>query len=235
LFETVGRFFKPLTPSLSPSGGEKVAEGHVRESGHELPSIAGLDTKDGLARVAGNRKLYLKLLRQFVAQQTAAPAQIAEQFKSGDRATAERTAHTVKGIAGNLGAKTVQSAASELEKAIREHAGPAQLETLRQRFGENLAALVDRLGPALGDEKPAPAAVPATDVDPARLKPVVEQVLKQLSEFDAAAADGLEANRALFASLFSAEEFVQFEQYLQGYAFGEAQALLERAARARGV
>jgi signal transduction histidine kinase/CheY-like chemotaxis protein/HAMP domain-containing protein len=235
LFETVGRFFKPLTPCLSPSGGERVAEGRVRETGDQLHSIADLDTKDGLARVAGNRKLYLKLLRQFIAQQRDAPKRIAGQLKSGDRATAERSAHTVKGIAGNLGAKTVQSAAGELEKAIRERAGPAQLEMLQQRFGETLGALVDRLGPALGDEQPVPAAVPATDVDPSRLKPVVEQVLKQLSEFDAAAADGLEANRALFASLFSAEEFGHFEQYLQGYAFGEAQALLEKAVRARGV
>jgi two-component system sensor histidine kinase/response regulator len=235
LFETVGRFFKPLSSSLSPAAGQRVAESRAGETGDELPSIAGLDTKDGLARVAGNRRLYLKLLRQFIAQQGDAPAQIAEQLESGDRAAAERTAHTVKGTAGNLGAKTVQSCAGELEKAIREHAGTAQVETLRQRFGDNLAALVERLGPALGDEQPAPAVVPAADIDPARLKTVVEQVLKQLSEFDAAAADGLEANRVLLASLFSAEEFRRFEQQLQGYAFGEAQALLERAARAHGV
>ena len=30
-------------------------------------------------------------------------------------------------------------------------------------------------------------------------------------------------------------DFAQFEQHLQGYAFREAQALLETAARARGI
>ena len=109
------------------------------------------------------------------------------------------------------------------------------LETLRQCFAENLTALLEALRPALGEELPTSVAVPATTVDPAQLKPVVEQMLKQLSEFDAAATDGLEANRALIASLFSADGFAQFEQHLQGYAFAEAQTLLAAAVRARGI
>ncbi|MEO8426138.1 MAG: response regulator [Verrucomicrobiota bacterium] len=255
LFETVRRYYKPAVAAVSDQSASvsplqpspenergsspsppavtdaKRTEVRAPEAG-ELPSVEGLNTAEGLLRVGGNRKLYLKLLRQFISQQTDAPAHIAEQLKIGDRETAERTAHTVKGVAGNLGAKTVQSAAAELEKALREKAGPAQLETLRQRFAENLAALLSHLRPALGDEQPVPATVPAAAVDPAQLKPVVAQMLKQLSEFDAAATDSLEANRALFASLFSAAEFEQFEQHLQNYAFGEAQALLE-AARGR--
>ena len=31
----------------------------------ELPEVAGLNVADGLVRVAGNKKLYRKLLRQF--------------------------------------------------------------------------------------------------------------------------------------------------------------------------
>jgi hypothetical protein len=59
--------------------------------------------------------------------------------------------------------------------------------------------------------------------------------LQQLSEFDAAVSDGFEVNRALLAALFSPEDFVRFEQHLQGYAFADAQALLETAAKARGI
>ena len=63
----------------------------------------------------------------------------------------------------------------------------------------------------------------------------IAQMLQQLSEFDAAVGDGFEAHRGLFAELFTAEEFARFEQHVQGYAFGEAQALLESAAKARGI
>ncbi|HXI72870.1 MAG TPA: response regulator [Verrucomicrobiae bacterium] len=239
LFETVGRFYKPLplTPSLSPSGGEgarRVGEGATQPE-NDLPSIPELDAKDGLARVGGNRKLYLKLLRQFVAQQADAATQIAGQIKAGDHATAERAAHTVKGVAGNLGAKDVQSAAAELEKDIREKAGAAAIETARQRLAEHLDTLMAQLRTALGEEKTVAAPAPATAVDPAQLKPVVAQLLQQLSESDAAAADSFESHRALFASLFSAEDFARFEQHLQGYAFGDAQALLAATVKARGI
>src|SRR5262249_41534099 len=128
----------------------------------------------------------------------------------------------------------VQLAAAELEKAIRESAEGAQVERLRQRFAENLEALLNGLRVALGPE-PVAAAGAAVAVDPAQLQPGVAPMLKQLSEIDSAATDQLEANRALLASLFSSAEFSQFEQHLQAYAFGEAQALLETATRARGL
>jgi len=79
------------------------------------------------------------------------------------------------------------------------------------------------------------AALKKIVVDAAQLKLVVEQMTRHLAEFDAAASDCLEANRGVFASLFSAEEFAKFEQQVQGYAFGEALAQLEQAARAPRV
>jgi hypothetical protein len=60
-------------------------------------------------------------------------------------------------------------------------------------------------------------------------------MLKQLFEFDAGATDGFEANRALFAAILSSVEMAQFGQHLKNYAFSEAQALLEAAARGRGI
>jgi len=224
LFETVGRFYKPaaVTTPLVRTEVQIPATDN-------FPVVEGLDTQDGLTRVAGNRKLYLKLLRQFIEQQANAPAQIADQIKAGDRATAERRAHTVKGVAANLGAKAVQSAASELEKAIHASADAARLETLRQQFAGVLTSLLDQLRGALGDAPAVPVAPVASAVDPEQFKAVVAQMNQHLAEFDSAAADCLEANRGLFASLFSAEDFGKFEQHVQGYNFGEAQAQMEQA------
>ncbi|MBN2505211.1 MAG: response regulator [Verrucomicrobia bacterium] len=198
----------------------------------QLPTIAGLDTNDGLSRVAGNRPLYVRLLRQFMEQQANAPAQIREQLQAGDGAAAERTAHTVQGVAGNLGANTVHAAAAALEKALRDRLSSDEVETLRQRFATALGALLEPLRAMLGEPPPAPATVPAATVDPERAAPVVTLMLKQLSDFDAAAAETLDAHRALFAALLPAGQFGQFEQHLQGYAFAEAHALLEAAAQA---
>jgi two-component system sensor histidine kinase/response regulator len=243
LFETVARYYRSApgtsasVPAMATSSdpvvktaGIPMAESRADEM--EIPTVEGLDSAEGLLRVAANRKLYLKLLRQFSAQQSDAPVQITELLKVGDRPAAERKAHTVKGVAGNLGVKTVQLAAGELEKAIHNGADAARLESLRQQFATVLTPFVDRLRAALGEEPVSPAAPKAMVVDPAQLKLVVEQMTRHLAEFDAAASDCLEANRGVFASLFSAEEFGKFEQQVQGYAFGEALAQLEQAARA---
>ena len=246
LFETVARYYRSApgtsasVPAMAKSSdpvvktaGIPMAESRADEM--EIPTVEGLDSAEGLLRVAGNRKLYLELLRQFSAQQSDAPVQITELLKAGDRPAAERKAHTVKGVAGNLGVKTVQLAAGELEKAIHNGADAARLESLRQQFATVLTPFVDRLRAALGEEPVSPAAPKAMVVDPAQLKLVVEQMTRHLAEFDAAASDCLEANRGVFASLFSAEEFGKFEQQVQGYAFGEALAQLEQAARAPRV
>ncbi len=180
LFETVGRFYKPPTsapftpagtvvalaqaaaasasdPSPSPSVGREPAATFgdaPKPSDHELPSIAGLDTKDGISRVAGNRKLYLKLLRQFMEQQAPAPAQITTALAKGDAALAERLAHTLKGVAGNIGAKAVQTVAGALEKLIRERADAAALESSRQQVLARAGPLSRAIGGCLGILRP---------------------------------------------------------------------------------
>ena len=90
------------TPPAPADGVPAKAQPSADDSG--LPVVEGLDTADGLLRLAGNRTLYLKLLRQFAEQQGAAPAEIAALLAAGDLATAERQAHTIRGVAGSLGA-----------------------------------------------------------------------------------------------------------------------------------
>src|SRR6185295_1027219 len=132
----------------------------------------------------------LKLLRQFVEQQGHAPAAIGDALAAGDRKTAERLAHTVKGVAGNLGAGVVQAAAGALEQAIADAGDADRIDALRRRLAEELGALVGRLRPALGE---APAPVSGPPADPEALESLVAQMRTQLSEFDPGAADFLDA------------------------------------------
>ena len=80
LFETVARFYTAGGSRARPIWTRASArlQRPPEDGSHDLPSIAGLDTKDGLSRVGGNRKLYLKLLRQFVEQQGPAVEQITD-------------------------------------------------------------------------------------------------------------------------------------------------------------
>jgi PAS domain S-box-containing protein len=235
LFETVGRFYKPLTPSLSPSEGERVVaapNAGAKLPTEDLPHIAGLDTKDGLARVAGNRKLYLKLLRQFIEQQGQAVGQVSTALVQGDNALAERLAHTLKGVAGNIGAKPVQAAAGVLEKLIRDRAASAEVETAQRQVAEVLDSLVAELHGKLTSPASAalpPASTPLPPVAPAEVRAAAEQLAKLLSEFDPGAVEFIEANQAALSSLFRGDSWPQFDKLVQGYAFADAQTQLEQA------
>jgi two-component system, sensor histidine kinase and response regulator len=232
LFETVGRYYRPLTPSLSPSGGDRVSAGQVKVPGDDLPDIAGLDWKDGLARVAGNRKLYAKLLGQFADQQGPVVGQIGAALTQGDVTLAERLAHTLKGVAGNIGANAIQVAAGALEKLIRDRASARDIETSKQQVTAALDPLLGQLRSALNSAapaKPAPGTAPQPPADPAQTRDAAAQLARLLSEFDPGAVEFIEAHQAALRPLLPGDSWPQFEKLVQGYAFAEAQTVLEQA------
>ena len=260
LFATVGRYFNPMgaapsagsaggsplqpapetigerAPSPSPSSESKRPEVGAPLANDGLPAVAGLDTKDGLTRVAGNRKLYLKLLRQFTEQEGTSVAQIAAALTCGDVALAERLAHTLKGVAGNIGAKAVQAAAGPLEKFIREWAPAIETEAALR----GVAAVLDPLVACLRDSLPsvAPAPAPpasAPPADPAQTRSAVARLTQLLADFDPAAEEFIEANQATLRALFPGESWTQFGQHLRNYAFADAVTQLEQAVKNAGI
>jgi CheY-like chemotaxis protein len=114
-----------------------------------LPEIAGVNVADGLNRVAGNKRLYRDLLGQFAAKQGDAAAQVSTALESGDVKLAERIAHTVKGVAGNLGIAKVPAVAQRLEKALRD--GDGTVSAVLSEFAGVMSAQVQAIEKALRD------------------------------------------------------------------------------------
>jgi CheY-like chemotaxis protein len=118
LFSTLMRWAKPR-PEQAVEPRTLVTP--LKESGEVvLPEIVGINLADGLKRVAGNRQLYRDLLGEFAVKQGNAAAEISIALERGDLSLAERIAHTVKGVAGNLGITETQREAEKLVMAIRE-------------------------------------------------------------------------------------------------------------------
>jgi two-component system sensor histidine kinase/response regulator len=258
LYETVGRFYQPpvadalsdrsagFSPPQSkqdagfenPQAAASIAElkrTEVRapESG-DLPEIEGLDTRDGLTRVAGNRPLYLKLLRQFIAQQGPAVAEIRAALSQDDAALAERIAHTLKGVAANLGAKQVQTAASLLEENIRHRANATETEPALLQVSRALAPLLEDLRkflPAPDSPGLPPESSTHPPVDPAQTRSAAGHLAQLLADFDSGAVEFIEANHAALIPLFPGAAWQPFEDLVQNYAFAEALAGLEQALR----
>ena len=208
LVDTVARWV-PRRASAAPQAARQGGAGAA------LPAIAGLDSAAGLKRVAGNTALYLRLLRQFVERQSAAADETAAALERGDRASAERIAHTVKGVAGNLGFGELQAAAGALEKAVRESAPTAApLQAMRARLAAAVAALEQKLG--------ATEVKNAAPVDAAK----AAGLARLLAESDGAAADYLDTHAAALRGLFARNEYERFEKAVHGYDFDTALAAL---------
>ena len=231
LFETVARFYTSApTPGDARAG--VVPLGHPREEdSHHLPSIAGLDTKDGLSRVSGNHTLYVKLLRQFVEQQGPAVGEITGALAKGDTALAERLAHSLRGVAGNIGATQVQSAAGLLEKSIRDRATPKDVESAKEHVAAALDPLTTHLRSVLDRSAPESRSTTTTPANPAASLEAAARLTTLLSELDPGATDFVEANYAALRPLFGDGMWPEFEKLVQNYAFADAQAQLDQAVR----
>jgi two-component system sensor histidine kinase/response regulator len=227
LFETVARFYTPSVDRALPTAPSSGRE--VIPASAELPTIAGLDTHDGVSRVGGNQKLYVKLLRDFAAQQKTAIERVREALEAGDVSTAERLAHTLKGVAGNIGAKDVQSAAGALERLIRDRSPSDRIETASQQVSSLLAPLTAQINVAFSVDAVEAAPAITAPADPARSLAAATQLRALLADSDPGAGDFVEANRDVLRPLFDGNDWQEFETLVQGYAFADAQAQLEHA------
>jgi len=113
--------------------------------------IEGIDIKSALRRVAGNEKLLRKLLGRFVETQSDAAIRIKTAIDKNDLESATREAHTIKGLAGNLGADLLFRYAENLEILLKK-GRPDHLDTTLETFASELSSLMKRV--SLGLEQP---------------------------------------------------------------------------------
>jgi PAS domain S-box-containing protein len=116
-----------------------------------LPEIEGLDSFNALRRVLGKKPLYESMLRKFITGQKSVVAEIAGALQENAWEDAERLAHTLKGVAGNIGATTVASIATQLESALKERQTHLQIEVYLKLLAPPLDHLIGQLEQHLPD------------------------------------------------------------------------------------
>jgi two-component system, sensor histidine kinase and response regulator len=104
----------------------------------DLPAVLpGVDIADGLSHLAGNRAAYRRLLVQFGRNRLEEEA--AAALGAGDRVAAVRSVHSLKSVAGNIGAKELSRRAADVESALK--AGEETREALAGLAACNRAVL----------------------------------------------------------------------------------------------
>jgi CheY-like chemotaxis protein len=126
-------------------------------------AIDGLDTALGLRRCMGKVDFYRQMLSQFTQQQSDTPALVQQAMDQQQWSEARRLAHSLKGVAGNLGATHIQALAETLEHSLIDNPGPEPAQRAQDQLNALQPAL-QRLLLALSaalQETPTAAPPPA--------------------------------------------------------------------------
>jgi PAS domain S-box-containing protein len=140
------------TPSPGPAG---------------FPDIPGIDGRRAARLLDRDWSFFLRMAHRFVADFADATRQTQQALARGEVMAAARRLHTLRGLAGNLGALELAQGAQALESALadpRVDPAPALAD-----FDARLCALLTALAPWLDGAAPVPGADPDAPLDEGRL------------------------------------------------------------------
>jgi len=191
-----------------------------------LRRVPGLDVNQGLSLSNQNAALYLAMLSRFVKSQEHAVELIQQALAQADGSTAERLAHTLKGLAASLGAEPLRQLAGQLEQALHEAADASVLERLILPAQAQLDALVAALratpGLMTGPLPEAGAELPIRQQD---LQSVLQQLQLLLQQDDSEALSLWETHAAALRAWLQDADAV--EQAIHDFDFDAALRLLQ--------
>ena len=227
LFNTLTRWLKPLEEKEVPAEG--AADGEWVES--EFPMLEGIDVQSGLVRVGGNAKLFEKILFDFSRHNRNTMSKIRQNLDVDDMESAHRIAHTLKGVAGNIGAMELHEAAAGLADGLR----------LRARFKiitymGNLSAALQKVLSSISElEKERREPRPPTRVgdesgslpDFSTIEPLIASCRAYLKDFDTRVVDAFDRLKRGVHPFGLEEELKAVEANISKYDFAGAAVLLK--------
>ncbi len=86
-----------------------------------IPDLPGIDVENTLLRLAGRKKIYLKMLFQFPANFENVIPEITGALQEEDFELAHRLSHTLKGVAADIGAAELYELGKDLESSIKDN------------------------------------------------------------------------------------------------------------------
>ena len=153
LFAALAKWIRPpeSLPAVADEG-QKVKHRHEEDTPViALPDqVAGFDMAAARTALGNNEALLARLFADFLAKYTSYGDKIAEALAAGDGETAERTAHSLKGVSGTLCATRVYAAAAAVDAALRDDPAGDGAQDLVRELSEALDEVRQSLTAAIG-------------------------------------------------------------------------------------
>ncbi|MDX8398892.1 MAG: PAS domain S-box protein [Gallionellaceae bacterium] len=206
LYEKIANYFPVIDGPVEVVAQQPVAQ---------LPLIAGVDLQAGML-IWGEWASYRKALLNFRRNYAASITDLQRLFEAERFDEAALLAHTIKGVAGNLAAKDLAAAASELERSANESV--ADVATALVQAGKQMELLVAAIGEV--EQSAKGTAVTLVTTDPVRAQPLLQQLIASLER--------AELDDVLISQLREAldtQRFGRLEMLIDAFEFDSASAL----------
>jgi len=230
-----------LTSSLARWGnvpaqrvdGVSAAAAAVKAPAVPVPlSIPGIDVAQGLVHCAGKRDLYTALLLHFSASLQATPGALRAALASQDYTSARRCAHSLKGVAANLGAVDCSQQWAEIEALLKDGVGLATVEIPLARAEQEATDMARYILEALGSGARQP--LPLVTVDRRELAAICAQLAALLAQNNGQAQVLVQEYGALLAAGLGSG-FALCSQKVEQFEYEEALQALHQAAGNQGL
>ncbi|WP_027186587.1 hybrid sensor histidine kinase/response regulator [Desulfovibrio inopinatus] len=216
---------------LKPDATFSVSSALPPESDDVLhfPSIEGLDTAQGLRNVNGNTELYKRVLLTTLREHRNVTNTVDHLLMRGDIHSARRLVHSLKSVAGTIGAEKLREASIILEIVL--HAGTANSSALLAEWTSEVHRVINALerftqksSPVLHDaqEKTSTNVPPNTE----ELKHLVTELEMLILEGDTAALDIVEKLNLMLQASDVSHDIETLKNLLHEYEFEKARETL---------
>jgi signal transduction histidine kinase/CheY-like chemotaxis protein len=230
LFDALIRWVRPTSNQDEDraSASSDSPQEALRTDSEKAPDLPGFEVREGVSRVGGSAAAYTRLVRKFAENQADAVNEIRAAIRAGDGELAIRTAHSLKGAAGALGAVGVQEAAARVEtdlKAGRANADPILIDAL----ADTLEHAVQTIKATLGSGAQSPSGTAEPVVITSEMLERLANLHRQLEDFDSEAEDTLNGLLTELGNSSAAALLAPVGKLVAAYDMEEAAAELERA------
>ena len=223
-------------PSIMPKEGLPEAETKEDET---LALLTGFDTKLALERLAGNKTLYQNLLTRFLDKYSNTEEILQQNLSSKQFIEAERTAHTIKGLAASMGNQNLSLAAASLEKIC--HQAEAQdfkqeeLDAAFTQFSNALDFTLTVLAGAFSANKQEQEKASSLQENEAvvslpALKNQLNALHNLLKENDAESSNAFDSLSADLR-IFDHRLYINLRQAIQNFEFDEALDIVDQVTK----
>ncbi|TLT02528.1 response regulator [Aliarcobacter cibarius] len=187
--------------------------------------IEGIDITEALSRMAGDVKLFIKQLDRFVQSQ--------EDFKNRvlnkNLDVSIREAHTLKGVAGNIGANNLSNIAKELEYNLKVKGFDSNSEYLVEKLDEELQELILKIKEKLktinlvkNDEN-----ICSQDINKEKISKLIEELQYLLDELDPEAINKVNELKIELSKTVDEQKMEKLLNYVNNFDFDKANELLQ--------